>query len=89
MFNDDLIANPGNLGLFSNIVDGLTLGESIVKIRAKAYVSRDIRKVNDNQKIFYRFIAIFLVPLLLIIYAAIRLFLRSKEKQFYSMAREK
>jgi ABC-type uncharacterized transport system involved in gliding motility auxiliary subunit/ABC-type transport system involved in multi-copper enzyme maturation permease subunit len=89
MFNDDLITNPGNLGLFSNIVDGLTLGESIVKIRAKAYASRDIKKVNDNQKIFYRFIAIFLVPLLLIIYAAIRLFLRSKEKQFYMMAREK
>jgi ABC-type uncharacterized transport system involved in gliding motility auxiliary subunit len=89
MFNDDLITNPGNLGLFSNIVDGLTLGESIVKIRAKAYVSRDIKKINDNQKIFYRFITIFLVPLLLIIYAAIRLFLRSKEKQFYMMAREK
>lgn len=89
MFNDDLIANPGNLGLFSNIVDGLTLGESIVKIRAKAYVSRDIKKVSDNQKIFYRFITIFLVPILLIIYASLRLFLRSKEKQFYSMAREK
>jgi ABC-type uncharacterized transport system involved in gliding motility auxiliary subunit len=89
MFNDDLIANPGNLGLFSNIIDGLTLGNDIIKIRSSVYLMRDIKKVTDNQKVFYRFTTVFLVPILLAILATARLFLRRKEKQFYLMAREK
>jgi len=83
MFSDNLITNPGNLGLFSNIIDGLTLGNDIIKIRSGAYSSRDIKKVTDNQKVFYRFMTVFLVPILLAILAAVRLFLRRKEKQFY------
>jgi len=89
MFNDDLIPNPGNLGLFGNIVDGLTLGDNIIKIRSKSYVSRDIRKVSDRQKVLYRFITVFLVPLALASYAVLRLFLRRKEKRSYLASRRK
>jgi hypothetical protein len=83
MFNDDLITNPGNLGLLSNIVDGLSIGSDIITIRSKSYVSRDIKKASDSQKVLYRFVAIFLVPLALIVFALMRLFLRRKEKLFY------
>ena len=89
MFNDDLIPNPGNLGLFSNIIDGVTLGNDIVKIRSKTYTSREIKKVSDSQKIFYRFLTIIFVPTILAVYAALRLILRKKEKQFYSSKQEK
>jgi ABC-type uncharacterized transport system involved in gliding motility auxiliary subunit len=89
MFNDDLMNGPGNLGLFSNIVDGLTLGDRIIKLRSNAYTSRDLKKLTDSQKILYRFLTIPLVPILLAIYAAARLILRRKEKQFYLKAIEK
>ena len=89
MFNNDLITNSGNLGLFGNIIDGLCIGSDIITIRAKSYVSRDIRKVSDNQKVLYRFAAVFLVPLGLALFALARLFLRRKEKQFFVKAQER
>jgi len=87
MFSDKLIAVPGNLILFSNIIDGLTLGDDVVRIRSKAAGGRDMKRLSDAQKIFFRFLAIFFMPLLLVIYASVRLFLRAKEKEFYLMAR--
>lgn len=89
MFNDDLINNPGNLGIFSNLIDGLTLGDNIIKIRSKSYVSRDIKRLTDNQKILYKVVVIFVIPIILVIYASLRLLLRRKEKQFYLAAIEK
>jgi ABC-2 type transport system permease protein len=89
MFDDELITSPGNLSLFGNIVDGLTLGDKIVKIRAKSYFSRALKKLTDSQKVFYRFLTIFLVPILLTAFAFLRLFLRRKEKQFYLAAQER
>jgi len=63
MFNDDLISFPGNLNLFGNIIDGLCLGSDIIALRSKAYTSREIKKVADNQKVFYRVFTVFFVPL--------------------------
>jgi len=87
MFTDQSLASGGNLTLFANIIDGLTLGNDLIEIRSKTPVSRDIRRASDAQKIIYRFLAIFLMPLLLIIYSSLRIFLRGKEKQFYLLAR--
>jgi len=89
MFNDDLISFPGNLNLFGNIVDGLALGNDIIALRSKAYTSREIKKVTENKKVFYRFIAILLIPSILVCVAFLRIFLRKKEKEFYLQARER
>ncbi|OIO35591.1 MAG: hypothetical protein AUJ74_05795 [Candidatus Omnitrophica bacterium CG1_02_44_16] len=87
MFTDQVLASGGNLTLFANIIDGLTLGNDLIEIRSNSPVSRDIKRVSDAQKMIYRFLAIFLMPLLLIIYSFLRIFLRGKEKQFYILAR--
>jgi ABC-2 type transport system permease protein len=89
MFSDDLLPNAGNLGFFSNVIDSAALGDDILSIRAKTFANRTLRAVSDNQKIFYRFLTIFLVPLVLIAFAGLRLFLRRREKQFYVAARER
>lgn len=88
MFSDKLIVVPGNLILFSNIIDGLTLGDDVVRIRSKVAVGRDMKRLSDTQKIFFRFLAIFFVPLLLVLYASGRLVLRTKEKESYLAARK-
>jgi ABC-type uncharacterized transport system. len=89
MFQDDLLSGAGNLTLFSNIVDGLTLGSDIIKVRASAYFSRELKKISDNGKLFYRFVTILLVPIILVCYAIARFFIRRKERQFYLEVREK
>lgn len=84
MFDDQMItASPGNLGIFANIVDSFALGDSLVRIRSKALVNRDIKRLSDIQKVWYRFIAVGLVPLIWAIYAYIRLMLRRQEKNSY------
>jgi hypothetical protein len=87
MFSDDLIVNPPNLGMFANIIDALTLGDDVVQIRAKTMANRDIKKLNDAQRVGLRFFVVVLVPVLWAVFSFARLFLRRKEKQFYLMAR--
>jgi ABC-2 type transport system permease protein len=87
MFTDQLIANPGHLNLFANIIDSLALGDDIIQIRSKTPVSRDIIQVSDAQKVWYRLMNVGLMPLAWVIFCFIRLFIRRKEKQFYALAR--
>lgn len=90
MFYDQLLSSSsGNLNFFANIVDGLTLGNNIIQIRSKSYVSRELKKITDIQKAAYKFTAILLAPILLAVFAFIRIFIRKKEKQFYLQAAEK
>ncbi len=86
VFNEDLIQNPGNINLFANIVDGLTLGDDLIKVRSKQPVSRDIRRLSSAEKTAYRFFTVLLVPILIAAAALIRSLLRKKEKEFYLQA---
>ena len=89
MFTDQLMSGAGNLNLFANIVDGLTLGTDIIQIRSNTLTSRELNKLTNPQKAWYKFIAVFLVPILLVLYGSLRLFIRGKEKQLYLAATAK
>jgi len=86
MFTDGLIGNKPNLGLFTNIVDSLVLDDDVVRIRGKALVNRDVRRLTDAQRLGWRFFTTGLVPVLLAGYSFMRLFLRRKEKRLYLTA---
>ncbi|OGW91105.1 MAG: hypothetical protein A3D28_03250 [Omnitrophica bacterium RIFCSPHIGHO2_02_FULL_63_14] len=86
IFAENLIQNPGNINFFANIVDGYTLGEDLLKIRSKSIVVRDIRKVSNIEKVWYKFFTLVLVPLALAVAAIGRSLLRRKEKEFYMAA---
>ena len=83
MFEEDIIRNGGMANLFINSVDALTLGGELIKIRGNRPISRSIKTVNKMQKLWYRFMTIFLVPLIVIILGSIRAVLRKKEKEQY------
>lgn len=87
IFTDELVTNGPILSLFANIIDGLALGDDVVQIRAKTQTNRGLKKLSDAQKLGLRFMTIVLVPVLWIVFATLRLFLRRKEKQFYLVAR--
>ncbi|MCK5260258.1 MAG: Gldg family protein [Candidatus Omnitrophica bacterium] len=83
MFEEDIIRNGGMANLFINSVDALTLGGELIKIRGHRPISRSIKTVNKMKKLWYRFMTIFLVPLIVIILGSIRAVLRKKEKEQY------
>ena len=83
MFEEEIIRNGGMANLFINSVDALTLGGELIKIRGHRPISRSIKTVNKMKKLWYRFMTIFLVPLIVVILGGIRAVLRKKEKEQY------
>jgi len=83
MFNSNLIQNPGNWLLASNIVDALALGGELINIRSKQFTNRSIKETTAGQKVFYRFLAVGVVPALFIGIGVIRYVLIKKGKERY------
>ena len=85
-FSEDLLRNPGNLNFFANAIDGLVLGDDLVRIRSKAALVRDLKPLSSSEKLAYRFFTVFLVPIVLLFASLARFFIRGKEKEFYLAA---
>ncbi|MGE3279100.1 MAG: GldG family protein [Candidatus Altimarinota bacterium] len=88
LFSDsDFIADPAiqndqtSLVLFLNTIDSLTLGDTLIGIRSKSVGSAAIREIDQSQKTAMKYLAIFLIPLLISGYGFIRLWRRRKEEQ--------
>jgi ABC-type uncharacterized transport system involved in gliding motility auxiliary subunit len=83
MFDDNLIGAASN-GLFLlNAVDALSLGDDLIAMRAKAYTQRVIEPVSDQKKLFFRFFAIGLVPVLIALFGVMRTIKRRQESAIY------
>ncbi len=63
MFNKNFL-QAGNLDLFLNCVDAVTLGDEIVNIRGKKPIDRMIEKPTDRQRAFWRFVNYALVNIM-------------------------
>ena len=74
MFEDGYLqAGSYSNGLFLlNGVDALTLGEDLIKVRAKSTTRRMIKQVSESQKLFWRTLTTILVPLLVALYGILR-----------------
>ena len=83
MFEEEIIRNGGMANLFINSVDALTLGGELIKIRGHMPVNRSIKVLDKMKKLWYRFMTIFLVPILVIVLGGVRAMLRKKEKEQY------
>ncbi len=86
-FSEELIQNAGNINFYANIVDGLTLGQDLVRIRSKVAPVRDIRKLSPAEKLWYKFFTMALVPAVFLVFAWARSFFRRKEKEIYLASR--
>lgn len=72
--------NQSHRAFFLNIVDALSLGEDLIKIRSKIPVPRVIKRVSRIDKIIWRFLAAFLVPIIICFWGVIYLILRQRLK---------
>ncbi len=86
-FSEELIQNSGNINLFANLIDGLTLGTDLIEIRSKMPLAYDVRRLSDSEKFWYRFFTVLFIPIVLTALAGGRSFIRKKEKEMYLAAR--
>jgi len=83
MFEESFIQGGEMLTFFSNCVDALTLGETLINIRSQKGVNRSIKPLSKMQRLWYRFMTVFLVPVCLAIIGIIWAFIRRKQKERY------
>ncbi len=82
-FQKSLFRSGGHLNLFLNMVDALTLGDELVSIRSKQPIDRTLDRLPNAAKLGWRFVVIFLVPLLIAFAGAARVFFRRQMKVNY------
>jgi ABC-2 type transport system permease protein len=83
MFDNNVIQGGQNALLLINGVDYLAGSEALLSIRAKAMTERTIRPVAAGEKALWRFLTIFLVPILIAVYGVVRQVRRNRESVRY------
>jgi hypothetical protein len=83
MILSDFIAQyPENRIFFMNIVDWLTLGESLIGIRSRTVTSRPLKEVGEGGKATIRFLCTFGIPIILIIWGLLRRYARRSRRGY-------
>jgi ABC-2 type transport system permease protein len=83
MFDDALLRQlPGNLVLFLNAVDWLSLGDTLIGIRSRAVQDRPLEEISDARKAIVKFLATFGVPIALVVIALLRTVAKRRRRSF-------
>lgn len=84
MFKDSVLSGgSGNMALFLNSVDALTLGNELINVRGKMIMDRRIPKLDKGQKLTYRFFTTAMLPLLFALIGIARWFFKKKARESY------
>lgn len=76
---------PSN-GLFlANAVDWMTLGNDLIAIRSRTAVNRPLREVEENRRGLLKALAVFPVPVLVIVFGLVRARLRVTRRTRYAL----
>lgn len=76
--DDYLQRFPGNLTLFLNAVDYLTLDSDLINIRAKTIQTRPLKEISNGWKTFIKVLNIIIIPLIIIFIGLFRFYWRKK-----------
>ncbi|MBI2459166.1 MAG: GldG family protein [Parcubacteria group bacterium] len=78
---DNFLRNyPDNLVFFQNIIDGLSLGNDLISIRAKGVTERPLKEISEAVKTAIRYSNIFGLTVIVLLFGLVRYFLRRKIK---------
>lgn len=78
---DNFLRNyPDNLMFFQNVIDSLSLGSDLISIRAKGVTERPLKEVSESAKMFLRYVNIFALTIIVVLFGLIRYFLRRKTR---------
>jgi ABC-type uncharacterized transport system involved in gliding motility auxiliary subunit len=68
-----------NLIFFQNVVDSLSLDESLIKIRSKDVSDRPLTSLSDERKRMIKYANILVLPIAVVVLGMIRYYLRKRE----------
>lgn len=78
---DNFLRNyPDNLVFFQNIIDGLSLGNDLISIRAKGITERPLKEISESAKTAVRYGNIFGLTVIVMLFGLVRYFLRRRSK---------
>jgi ABC-type uncharacterized transport system involved in gliding motility auxiliary subunit len=85
--NNDIITQfQDNQVFLLNITDWLTLGEQLIGIRSRGATDRPIKETTEYTKTLIKFLNMFAVPILLILFGLVRFYLRRRKKRKDALA---
>lgn len=89
-FVSDMFSGPvsDNLAFFQNLADGLALDSDLINIRSKGTVERPIKPLSFAAKEVTRYLNVFLLAMLALIFGFIRYFLRRRFRAVETAASE-
>jgi len=70
---------PDNLVFFQNLVDSLSLDEDLINIRSKGVSGRPIKELSETQKATARYLNVFGVTILVVVFGMARYFMRRRK----------
>lgn len=85
MFHKNFL-QAGNLDLFLNCVDAVTLGDDIVNVRGRKPIDRIIEKPTDRQRTWWKFVNYALVNILVAGTGVTVWAIRKKGRDAYTMS---
>ncbi|MGA1864492.1 MAG: GldG family protein [bacterium] len=78
---DDFLGRfPENAAFFLNMVDWLTMGDALIGIRTREKTERPLPELSDEKKALIRYINIFGVSLLIILFGLVKFILRRRKR---------
>jgi len=78
---DNFLQNyPDNLVFFQNIIDGLSLGNDLISIRSNGVTDRPLKEISETVKTVARYVNIFGLTIIVVLFGVIRYFLRRKTR---------
>lgn len=78
---DDFLGRfPENATFFLNVVDWLTMGESLIGIRSREKTERPLPEMSETKKAFIRYVNIFGVSILLIMFGLVKILLKKRRR---------
>lgn len=77
--------NPNNLTFILNMIDWLALDDNLIDIRARGTVFREIKDLESSQRNMIRFLNIYTIPIIVIVFGIIR-YLIKKRRRFIKLA---
>ncbi|MCK5255638.1 MAG: hypothetical protein KAQ81_06415, partial [Deltaproteobacteria bacterium] len=84
--NDVISQFRDNQVFFLNIIDWLTLGEELIGIRSRGATDRPLKETTEHIKTLIKYINMFGIPILLIMFGLICFYLRRRKKKRVALA---
>jgi len=68
---------------FINSVEWMTLGDKLIGIRSRAVTDRPLKEISSGEKGLVKFIGIFAIPIIVVIFGLLRFYLKRRAKKLY------